>query len=387
MAELRPGQSLEHLLTPHDLEMMGRALDAEARGDAAAAWELHMAGLIVEESLTHHCLAELACIGDGAPAWMCSRWAVDQALRWLLVGEDPRCGEVVRLVLAGVHLREVEPFVTDAVAFQEYGTAVAASDWVYQQLAAFEFGGLRDFLDVRAGQGLLERLDQIDEWERSAVTAYELLDVCDDVLRARRMTDDQPVELLNLGAMVDVGPPRTVLGRVVPVSVWPFAMFESRPLPVDRVTAEAVAERMRGEDDLGWFWGLCDAYEGDRLPAGATFGHSTLWSTDIVPERGREPSQAGRVQDLVAAGLSEQQANSVCVVELGLIIAEVAGDIGPVASQVTAVLMDPSVHDALKKHSVAPGRGHLWRILASGTPSPVRERCLELAELSERLAA
>ncbi|WP_159081276.1 hypothetical protein [Nocardioides sediminis] len=59
--------------------------------------------------------------------------------------------------------------------------------------------------------------------------------------------------LLNLGAMTDVGPGRTVVGRVVPVSVWPFAMFESRPLPVDRATAEHVAERTRGEDDLGWF--------------------------------------------------------------------------------------------------------------------------------------
>ena len=387
MATLRPGQSLEHLLTEDDHRSMQRALDAEARGEAGLAWEEHMSGLVVEEALTHHRLRELANLADEAPAWMCSRWAVDQALRWMLVNEDPRCDDLVCTILAALHFSRLEPVLGDPVALKEYGTAVAASDWVYQQLAAYEFGGLRDFLDVRAEQGLLDRLDQIDEWERAAVTAYELVECRDDVLHALRLSDDEPVELLNLGAMTDVGPGGAVVGRVVPVSVWPFAMFESRPLPVDRATAEDVAERMRGEDDLGWLWALASACEQGRLPSGSTCGNGTLWSTDIVPERGGEPSEAGRMKELRAAGLTDLQANGVCVVEVGLIVAEVSGDIGPVASHITAVLMDPGVHEALKEHSVGQGRAQWFRILAAGTPSPVRERCLELAELSEQQAA
>lgn len=388
MATVRPFQSIEHLLTDDDHESMRLALEAEARGDARAAWEHHMSGLVVEEALTHHCLLEMARLGDDAPAWMCSRWAVDQTLRWMLVAEDPRCDEIVRMVMAGLHLREIEPLLDDEVAFKEYGTAIAASDWVYQQLAAYECGGLRDFLDVRAAQGLLDRVDEIDEWERAAVTAYELLGMRNDVMRARRMTDDEEIELLNLGAMTDLGPDRTVVGRVVPISVFPFLMFESRPLSVDRETAEDVAERMSGDDDLGWFWALASAYERGRLPAGSTCGGGTLWSTDLVPVRDdHEPSEAGRTRELRAAGLSEHQANGVGVVEVGLIVAEVTGDIGPIASHVTAVLMDAQIYEAVKAHSVQAGSGPHWRILAAGTPSPVRERCLELAELCEIRAA
>lgn len=367
---------------------MHRALDAEARGDASGAWAHHMSGLIVEESLTHHNLRELALLGDDAPAWMCSRWAVDQSLRWMLVGEDPRCDEIVRLVLAGLHDDQLDRLLGDPVALKEYGTLVAATDWVYQQLAAYEYGGLRDFLDARAEDGLLERLDHIDEWERSAVTSYELVTVRDDVIEVRRLTDGVTEELLNLGATTDIEPGAHVVGRVVPTSAWPFAMFESRPLPVDSETARAVGERMAGEDDLGWFWALAEAHGEGRLPSGTTCRNTTLWSTDVIPDRGRstgEPSP--RMRDLMGAGLSEYVANCVTVVGVGLIVAEVTGDVGAVASHVTASMIDPRVHDALRHHGVGPDRGPLWRVLAAGTPSPVRERCLELAELSEQAAA
>lgn len=371
---------------------MGLALDAEARGDAGAALELHLAGPIVSESLTHHSLRELALLGDEAPAWMCSRWAVDQAQRWMLVNEDPRCDDLVRTVLASLHFDAVEPFLHDEVAVREYGTLVAASDWAYHQVATYEGGGLRDFLDIRAERGLLDRLDEIDEWEQAAITAYELVSASEDVLHTRRMTDGREVQLLNLGAASDIGTPSTVVGRVVPISVWPFAMFESRPLHVDRETAEAVAVRMAGDDDLGWLWELSNAYHDGRLPAGSTFGHGTLWSTDIVPMGSHDaessaPSEAGRMKQLRAAGLSELVASGVCVCEVGLIVASVSRDVSAVAPHVTAVLMDPQVHEALKVHATAAGRAQGWRALARATPSPVRERCLELAAISDRPAS
>jgi len=371
---------------------MGLALDAEARGDAGAALELHLAGLVVDGSLTPHRLLEVARLGDEAPGWMYSRWAVDQAGRWMLANDDPRCDDVVRRILACLHFDAIEPLLHDEVAFREYGTVVAASDWAYRQVAAYECGGLRDFLDVRAEQGLLDRLDEIDEWERAAVTAYELVSASDDVLHARRMTDGFELELLNIGAATDVGTPSTVVGRVVPISVWPFSMFESRPLHVDRQTAEAVAVRMAGDDDLGWLWELSNAYYDGRFPAGSTLGQSTLWSTDIVPLRSYEdersaPDEAGRMKELKAAGLSEDVANGVCVCEVGLIVASVSDDVSAVAPHVTAVLMDPEVHEALKVHATAQDRAEGWRALAKATPSPVRERCLELAAISERFAS
>ncbi|WP_107771042.1 hypothetical protein [Nocardioides sediminis] len=128
MATLRPGQSLDHLLTEDDHGSMQRALDAEARGEARLAWEEHMSGLVVEEALTHHRLFELANLGDEAPAWMCSRWAVDQAVRWMLMTEDPRCDDVVRTILVALHFSRIEPVLDDPTALNECGTAVAASD-------------------------------------------------------------------------------------------------------------------------------------------------------------------------------------------------------------------------------------------------------------------
>ena len=63
------------------------------------------------------------------------------------------------------------------------------------------------------------------------------------------------------------------------------------------------------------------------------------------------------------------------------------GDAGPIAAHVTAAMMDPRVVEALKRHSVLDGSGPLWRILAAATPSPERERCLEIATITEQRAA
>jgi len=88
--------------------------------------------------------------------------------------------------------------------------------------------------------------------------------------------------------------------------------------------------------------------------------------------------------ELIDAGLSEGVANGVCVAEFALVVAQVSpAAVGTVAPHLTAVLVDPRVHEALKEHALEAGRGPLWQVLAAATPSPVRERCLELAGLCE----
>ncbi|KRF36955.1 hypothetical protein [Nocardioides sp. Soil805] len=388
VATLRPGESLDHLLTAADHAHMQQSLDAAARGDAQTAWEQHMSGLVVEESLTHHRLHELVLLGDDAPAWMYSRWAMDQAALWMLHTKDPRCDDLVRLVLAALHTDRVAALADDPRALREYGTMIAATDWAYQQVAVFEAGGLRDFVDVRAEGGLMDRTDELDLWEQAAVTAYELETTLEGTLRVRRLADDTTVELLNLGAATDIGLGRTVLGRVVPVSVWPFAMFASRPLPVDRATALDAAQHLEEEDGLGWLWALSRAHDAGRLPAGSTWGHGTLYSTDLLPmDDVADPDRAaqpGRMRDLLDVGLSEQLANGVCVAEVALIAARVSPTgASAVAPHLAAVLMDPRVHEALRAHAVRPGEAPQWETLAAVTPSPVRERCLDLARLCE----
>src|SRR5689334_53629 len=57
--------------------------DAEARGDAARALELHLGGPHVPGSLREHLLRELVWLGSEAPSWVPSRWILKQAYRWL----------------------------------------------------------------------------------------------------------------------------------------------------------------------------------------------------------------------------------------------------------------------------------------------------------------
>jgi len=125
-----------------------------------------MSGLIVEESLHRHRLREIADLADDAPGWVYSRWCVDQAFEWMLMNKDPRADDVVRTVLAVAHLGHVEPLLDRPTELQEYGTIVAACDWLVQQLCVYANGGLQDFLDVRAEPGLLDRADRIREWAR-----------------------------------------------------------------------------------------------------------------------------------------------------------------------------------------------------------------------------
>lgn len=383
---IRPGQSIDHLLTDEDLRHFDAELEAAARGDALAALEHHMSTPVIEEAMGHHQLRELVQLGDEAPGWVYSRWAVVQAYRWMLHHQDPRVEEVVRLVLAGLHADHLDEIVDDEVAFREYGTMVAACDWVCEQVCVYELGGLRDFLDAVAQPGLVGRADQVEEWEPAGMTAYELTGVRGDVLEVRRLADDAEVDLLNLGSLSgrDVG--TTVIGRVVPVSVWPFSMFESRPLAVDHATARDVVERCSDGDDLGWLWALADARDQGRLARGFSCESRTLLASDIPLERqrGATPREElpGRVVELVDAGLSEDVAQCVTVAELALVIARMSSSgLGTVAPHLNAVLVDPDVLEAVREHAADPEHEEGWTALAGVTPSPVRERCEELAEL------
>lgn len=389
VATLRPGESLEHLLTEEDRSHLEQEVEAAARGDARSALEHHMSAPVVEEALTHHQLGELVALGDDAPRWMYSRWAVGQAYRWMLLTEDPRTDDIVRLVLAATHFDHLDEIADDDVALREYGSLVAATDWLCEQLAVYEGGGLRDFLDVRAEPGLVSRADELEEWERAAMSAYELVTVREDVLEARRLSDDATVELLNLGA-TEAGWDACVVGRVVPISVWPFAMFESRPVVVDRITATDVARRcMFEDDDLGWFWAMAEARAEGRLGRGFSCGNATLFSTDLMPMRD-DPATSqkelpGRIVELMDAGLSEDVANGVTVAEVAVAAAQVspeaAAAVGP---HLTAVLSEPRTYEACLQHAAPVENETPWRVLAGCTPSPVRERCLELAESCAR---
>lgn len=392
VATLRPGQSLEHLLTERDLEEIRAETDAEARGDARAAWEHHMAGLVVEESLRRHQLRELADLGAAAPGWMFSRWCLDQAYRWMLFTEDPRADEMVRLVLAATHADHLDTVVGDPGALKEYGTLVAASDWLVQQLCVYSAGGLRDFLDLRAQPELLARADRISEWAAAPMRVHRLEEMRGSVLVVRDLVDDESRELLNLGAFNEGYLGDHVLGRLVPISAPPHLMFDSRPVSLDAPTANHAAAAIRRGGDADWLDALMVARDEGRLERGFSCRQTTLYSTDLVADpaaaEDARVERPGRMLELLEAGLDEHVANGVMVAEVALIAAVIdGGSVGAVGPHLSAVLVDSRILAAVRTHCTAPDREAAWRTLAASTTSPVSDRCLALAEHCRTRAA
>jgi len=391
VATLRPGQSLEHLLTEDDHAAMEAEMNASARGDARLAWEHHMSGLVVEESMHRHRLREIVDLGGDAPGWVYSRWCLDQAYRWMLVSRDLRADDMVRVVLGATHLDHVEQLMDRPTALTEYGTLVAASDWLTEQLCLYTAGGLRDFLDVRAEPGLLEHADLVREWAGAWLGVHQLEEIRGPALVVRNLVDNAVCEVLNLGAFNERSPD-VALGRVVPISTPPFHMFDSRPVPLDPETALHAAEVMRGPDELAWLDALSAGRDAGRLQRGFSCTQQTMYSSDLVVELpAHEPHNAdppGRMRELLAAGLDEHVANGVMVAEVALIAARVSdGAAAVVAPHLATALVDSRVFAAVLTHCAGEEQEGPWRRLAASTWSPVRERCLEIAKRSGPHAA
>ena len=390
---------MTHLMTDEDIQHMDDHISASARGDARESlWHLQQT-LQVEGSLTPHKLYELVTLGDQAPGWMYSRWCVEQAYRWMLVERDPRTDEAAIQTMIAAHADQAEAVADDAVMFRELGTRVAAADWLCEQLAVYEYGGLLDFLDVKAGTTLVERSDQIRDWASARMNGYVLEGASGSSLRVRDLSTGAPVEVMNIGALTDRGPDCPVIGRVVPVATTPGLMFESRPVTVDLATAESVAAASTHEDPAHWIKCVGDGRYDERLEYGFSCRNGTLFSSDIVPmsslrdESDGEPQEElrdelgllpGRMVELLELGLTPHQANGVMVAEFAFIVVTVGGaeGAGTVAPHVGAVILDEPVFEALRRHCTAAEHAAHWSTLADCSVEPVRSRCEELARLA-----
>lgn len=391
VATLRPGQDMTHLITDEDIEHMDAHIGAAARGDAhEALWHLQQT-LQVEGSLTPHKLHELVTLGDQAPGWMYSRWCVEQAYRWMLVERDPRTDDAVIHTMVAAHAERSEEVAHDATLFRELGTLIAATDWLCEELAVFDYGGLLDFLDVKADASLVERCDQIRDWAETRMNGYVLEDANGPALRVRDLSTGAPLEVMNIGALTDRGTDCPVIGRVVPVASRPGLMFASRPVSVDLETAQAVAAASTHEDSAYWIACIDEGRADGRLEHGFSCRNGTLFSSDIVPvsslQEGQEEDLGpppGRLVDLLDQGLSEHEANGVMVAEVAFIVITVSGVHGAstVAPHVGAVILDPRVFEALRRHCTSAEHAAHWSMLADCSVEPVRSRCDELARLA-----
>ncbi|WGX99911.1 hypothetical protein QI633_15335 [Nocardioides sp. QY071] len=387
MATVRPGQDIEHLLTPSDHEAMRAAVDAAARGDARAAYEHEVEGLLVEGTVRPARLQELISLGEHGAGWPFARWTVDQAYRWMLLERDPRTDAAVRMVLDALHLEHVEALLDDPVALKEYGTMVAACDWVVQQIAVFDFGGLGDFLEVRAEPGLLGRADLVNEWRNAPMGAYAGRGTRGSALVLEDLATGDEIEVLNLGALAERDSDAFLLGRLVPISDPPYLMFESRPLEIDAETASDVVMLTRDSVDegLGWLDALAMARLGGRLDRGFSCEERTLYLTDLTVMGSRKDGRYGdspRVRDLRAQGYPAAVANAVGVIEVCLVGVSVDASVaGRAAPHLRAAFAVPGAHEAALKECTGSQWMSAWSTLAAAVDGQARERCVQLGEL------
>ena len=387
---VRPGQDLSHLLTDDDHAHMRAEADAAARGDARTAYEHHEAGLQVEGSIVPYKLRELVVLGDEAPGWVYARWCLDQAFRWMLLEEDPRTDDAVRQTMVVAHWAQVQEVVDHSERLLELGNRIAGADWICQQLAVYDYNGLRDFLDVKAEPALIDRADRVRDWADAVMCGYVLEEVRGSSLVVRDLSLGSRVDVLNIGAHTDGRLRTPVIGRLVPISVGPGLMFESRPVSVDQETAEEVARATFDDEASSWIPAVGNGRHEDRLPYAFSCRDHTLYASDIVPLERLDDSALsdlpppGREVELLEAGLDEYQANGVMVAEVALqtvelLGAEAAGAVGP---HVSAVLLEPRIFEAVRRHCTSSDHAQVWQILAECTTEPTRSRCDELARLS-----
>ena len=367
-------------------------VDAAARGEPRAALEHYLAGLVVEGTTTRAKLSELARLVDQAPGWMYSRWAVDQAFLWMLFNEDPRVEQAVRQMMYVSHWDAVVDAVDDetGVALTELGTLIAAGDQLCQQLAVFDYGGLRDFLETKAEPQLLARCDSIAEWTEARLGGFVLRRMKGPMIELEDLADGTTHRVLNLGAMHACLPGDAVIARLVPAAIEPGWMFASRPIEVDRRTAELVAAEVDAAEPDAWVPPVGDAVSAARLTEAFSCGSSWSYFTDLyAPGRSREGEAADppwlkkRIGLLMADGLDEPQSRAVLLAEdlLGpvLVEPEAAGRYAPIMS--TLVLV-PGFFDAMASHCTEPEYRDAWCEIAAAVPEPARTLCAELARLS-----
>lgn len=359
---------------------MRRTADAEARGDAAAALDAYWRSRRIVEAPHGHDLAHLARLGDQAPGWLVSRWVVRQAYHWMLLSEDPRAEAAVRMVLAATY--EL-PDDLNARRLRELGTQAAATDWLVPELAVHAHCGLADFLEVRAEAPLLARASRIAGWVEAPLAVYRYQGLRAEGITVTALGSGSTCEVLHLGCTTGVAPDATVLGRLVQIDVDPGWVFERRPLEIDEQTARDLVPALRSADPVDWLWTLAEAIADGRQPYALGRAGSPPLGSDVVPDppaRVGDAEPAGRIRDLMTAGLDRTVAEAVGTCEVALLLAEVAPDVLPVAASHAAVgLSHPVVFEAARKHSTGPANAAGWTAIATCVPEPVRGLCRHLA--------
>jgi hypothetical protein len=366
-------RDLEALLTEEDIHQLKLCQSAEADGDAARALEHYYAAPYVDGLPHPHHLYEIVDLAEHAPGWVWSRWITGQAYRWMLAEEDQRVNDAVAQTIV-VSYPDLDLDRPMGLETGEFATRLAASHWMCGQLATYEYGGLADFLDLRAGPFLERRADQVREWASALMNGYRLGRVVEDRIALTDLRTGDPREALNIGALAERPDGTCVLGRLVPIAADPGWMFESRPVTVPEDTAAAAASLVTVDEPAAWVCAVGDACRAGVLAPEISAAWATPLSCDLVPD-----SWVG------GPGVDVESAVGAC--EVAVLAARVSPvSIERTAAHVTTALMNSRVFAEMRRSCPSADDADIWQRLAGCTPEPVRGRCLELARLCRAAA-
>jgi len=248
-----------------DLRVMFRVDEAERRGDARGALELILAspdggqgGFWRPRRIAR--LSQLFVLGRTLPAWVTSRWVLEQALQDL--------SPATRSITAGAMDAAIQlrggPAALPGKDPTDARVKVMDGDWAYRQSYLYGLGGLESFLQDRASAGLIASADRIEEWVRAPMGGYELVGHGPAVTSWADLASGDVVDVPALGSGVLMLPGEHAIGRLVPIEGG--RMFETAPLAVPESVARRVAD-----DPFYWL----DALEEEREAGGSirTGGH------------------------------------------------------------------------------------------------------------------
>jgi len=363
-----------------------RGAAAERVGDVDEALMYHRSIPMFRRSRHGALLEQLAAAKAEVTPWVMVRWIVYQAIRC-----EER-GSYAGRRLRGATRDAVESFHGDLLdaAYAEGGdpvkvvAEVMGESWVCHQLAAHDYGVLAAFLDEFVAGELAEHAELARSWVGAPMGGYRIEgpgSACTVALRD--LSDDEPVEVLDLGAACLVGTGDTVIGRLVPTGATPTLMFDIAPLPIDEPTATEVAQcSSRG----GWSEALAKAIDDGRLDPASLLREDYELMSDIPSLEllafGTKPTELARVMAQLREGRDEIGRAAFRILRLasvGLLEDEAAPYVGAASLNVHA-------HEHAQKRILATGQQAHWLRWAELVPAPARTRLMGFAAASSDAA-
>jgi len=303
------------------------------------------------------------------------------AYRWALRSGDPRCGQAVLAVFEATYLDE-------PTYSRSLGTRMAAGDALVEDIALFDLGIFDDYLDLRAGERVLEPASCARSWGLTAPSVFQLGVLRGDRLLVADCVGGQELEVLHTGEAMGTARDEWVFGRVVSAGTDGL-VFASRPITIGPEAGLLLRGTLRAGGS--WLARLGDLHSAissgglDLRPgwlaaaASLTFGSSLR--DDAAWQHTTNEAPAPRTSELMAEGLSRQTADHLCVLELALDIAaqDIPGSVEMVAQHAAIALMWPEVRQQAARRYAGPEHQAAWWRLAACMPVHARGRFDELA--------